>query len=282
MDVSNHTQQVDEIEETVRTWHPRSVLRRTNWLYRVDALRPNDVLYLNVLWETIELLRDYATHFMLMGAVLFVVKTRGVSESLRNRCSKLFPVVMYLSQALVSEGYCLLLDFMRVGYYPSTNRVTNSREGCRFPELQRSRVNRLSQNEARTMTGFSLDQLQELLIHLRIPGQVRDEVSERWYVGEEAFLHYLVYNRLGLTKLQLSLHYFGGDPRRFSYSIRAIGSYLYNTFYHKISGDSLRQWMPYIHEFRQCLWGKVTGGGTIETSPGQVNQSSQFVTICHH
>ena len=107
---------------------------------------------------------------MLMGAVLYLVKIRGASESLRNRCSKLFPVVMHLSQAFLSEGYWLLLDFMRVGYYPSTNRITNNRDGCRLPELQRHRVNRLSQNEARTMTGFSLDQLQDLLIHLRIPG----------------------------------------------------------------------------------------------------------------
>ena len=86
MDVSNHTQQVDEIEETVQTWHPRSVLRRTNWLYRVDVLRPNDILYLNVLWETIELLRDYATHFKLMGENpwCFRLFTESVFEALSH------------------------------------------------------------------------------------------------------------------------------------------------------------------------------------------------------
>ena len=115
---------------------------------------------------------------------------------------------MYLSQAFVPEGYCLFLDFM-VGIYPSTNRITNSRD---FPDLQRRKVIDLSQNEAREMTGISLSHLYALLLYLRIPEEVCDDVSEGRYIGEEAFLHYLMYNRLGVTKLQLSLYYFGGDP----------------------------------------------------------------------
>ena len=62
------------------------------------------------------------------------------------------------------------------------------------------------------MTLFSLSQLYALLLHLRIPEEICDDVSERRYIGEEAFLHYLVYIRLEVTKLQLSLYYFGGDP----------------------------------------------------------------------
>ena len=72
----------------------------------------------------------------------------------------------------------------------------------------------------------------------------------------EAFLQYFVYNRLGVTKLQISLCYFGGDPRRSSNSIRAIGSRLYNTFYHKISSKSMEQWLPMIDDFRTYIWDK--------------------------
>ena len=32
----------------------------------------------------------------------------------------------------------------------------------------------------------------------------------------------------------MSRNYFGGDPRRFTYSIRMINEHLYKTFYHKI------------------------------------------------
>ena len=168
---------------------------------------------------------------------------------------------------------------MRVGYYPTTNIIINNRAGRRFPDLQRRNVNDLSQNEAREMTRFSLNQLHALLLHLHDHEQVCDDIFERSFIGEEALLHFLVYDRLGVTKFQLSLYYyFGGDLRRFSYSIRAIGCHFYTTFYHKISGDSLRQWMPHIDYFRQCLWEKVTGGGTIKTSTEHGNSSSQLIT----
>ena len=71
---------------------------------------------------------------------------------------------------------------------------------------------------------------------------IRDSEPRRTFEGVEAFLHYLVYNRLGVPKLQMSLYYFGGDTRRFSYYIRAVeGGGEYETFYHKISGNSMSQ-----------------------------------------
>ena len=79
-------------------------------------------------------------------------------------------------------------------------------------------------------------------------------------------LHYVTYNSLELTKLQLSLYHFGGDPRRFTYTIRAVTNYLYHTFYHKIWGDSIRQWIPSIESFRRAIWQKIVAGGTIESS----------------
>ena len=134
-----------------------------------------------------------------------------------------------------------MLDFMRIGYYPSQNRINRNIDGARFPDVQRRSIDEIGQSEAREMTGFSLNQLSCLILHLRIPTVIRDLESRRAFDGEEAFLHYLVYNRLGVTKLQMSLFYFGGDPRRFSYSVRAMGKFLYETFYHKISGTSMLQ-----------------------------------------
>ena len=48
----------------------------------------------------------------------------------------------------------------------------------------------------------------------------------------------MVYHRLGDTKLRMSQHYFGGNPRRFTYYIRLLGrKHIYETYYHKVSGD---------------------------------------------
>ena len=35
---------------------------------------------------------------------------------------------------------------------------------------------------------------------------------------------------------------------------------LYSTFYHKISGDSMRMWIGQVHEFRSAIWEKLQEG----------------------
>ena len=57
---------------------------------------------------------------------------------------------------------------------------------------------------------------------------------------------------------------FGGDTRRFTYSIRMLTSHLYDTFYHKISGESLQMWIPHIQNFRYAIWDKLRRGATVE------------------
>ena len=42
-------QDVDEIEVNVCQWYPHDLLRRTNWLHRVDALRIHDIREMRLL-----------------------------------------------------------------------------------------------------------------------------------------------------------------------------------------------------------------------------------------
>ena len=113
------------------------------------------------------------------------------------------------------------------------------------------------------MTGFTVAQLHALFLHLRIPNSfvVR---RRHTFNGEESLLHYLYWNRKGGTKLEMSRNMFGGDSRRFTYSIRYISDHLYKTFYHKVSGDSMRMWVPHIESFRRAIWHKLVTGATIE------------------
>ena len=55
-------------------------------------------------------------------------------------------------------------------------------------------------------------------------------------------------------------HVFGGDPRHFTHYVRAFQDHLYHTFYHKISGDSMRQWVPYLNDFCFAIWDKLQDG----------------------
>ena len=67
----------------------------------------------------------------------------------------------------------------------------------------------------------------------------------------------MVYWLIGETKLRMNTNYFGGDPRRFTYSIRLMTDYLQKTFYHKISGDSMRQWVAHTNSFRHAIQSKL-------------------------
>ena len=115
------------------------------------------------------------------------------------------------------------------------------------------------------MTGLSTGQLTRLSVQLRIPAYFLYE-GRRRFTGEECLLHYLVFNRIGETKLRMSRNYFGGDPRRFTYSIRIMTNHLYDTFYHKITGDSMRMWLPQINSFRHAIWSKLNEGYSVEES----------------
>ena len=55
---------IDDVDQGFQSWYPRDILRRTNWLYRVDALCPHDIREMSVLWELTELFWYYATQFI--------------------------------------------------------------------------------------------------------------------------------------------------------------------------------------------------------------------------
>lgn len=109
---------------------------------------------------------------------------------------KTVDIIIAMVRLLWSEGYCYFLDFWEIAYYPATNRLTGRGNGVRFPHVTFRRIADLSQNEAREMTRFSLTQLQDLLLHLRISETLT--MSSRYtFGGEQALFHYLYWMRDG-------------------------------------------------------------------------------------
>ena len=241
----------------VRRWHPRAILRRTNWLHRIDALRVHDMREMDLLWEVARMCLEQCNIFVLWAYVVKTVIHSSMDNIFKTRLKRVLDLIIEILQLLCSEGYCYYLDFMKIAYYPETNRPNN------FPDKFNQCINDLTEIDARDMTGLSKQQLHRLHRQLRIPEDLR---YERRYVfkGEECFLHYMVFNRVGETKLRMSRNYFGGDPRRFTYSIRIMTRHIYNNFYHKISGDSMRIWMPQIKNFRLAIWLKLNEGYSVE------------------
>ena len=221
---------VSDIEDAVDEWLPRAALRRTNWLYRVDALRPRDYRDMSCVYDAINMCQSYAKQCIIWGNVLRFFRNRIMTEDMSCRIQKIEQIVIQMAHLFYSEGYCHFIEYLQIAYYPSSNRIRSQLIGDRFPPIRCKQIDLLGSNESRNLTGLSVNQLVLLFRHLRIPFNLRDERSRRVFDGEEAFLHYMAYNRLGLTKLQLSLYHFGEDPRRFTYSIRSISEYITQPF----------------------------------------------------
>ena len=215
------------------------------------------------LWDICNLFERYATMFIAWAYSIKAIMSTSTDNIVTSELNNVFIIITKLIEMFWSEGYCYFLDFLRIAYYPVTNRFNSSNSGPRFATVTRLKISMLGHNEAKELTGFSMNQLELLYKHLRFPDKM-SEPNRYQFGGEEAFLHYMVYNRSGPTKLQLSQNYFGGDPRRFTYSIRLVTKHIYTNFYHKISGDSMRMWIHQIPEFQYAIWNKLRQGATVE------------------
>ena len=76
---------VRDIEEGVRQWFPRDTTRLTNWLYRVDAIRPTDIRKMDDLWNLVHYLYDLSNQFLMWVHVLTVISDRSCTL-LRESC----------------------------------------------------------------------------------------------------------------------------------------------------------------------------------------------------
>ena len=169
-------------------------------------------------------------------------------------------VMDYLSVAIAWIVCYIEMTYMDIEdklYYVHTMRP--------LPEANLRRINQvLDDNESESLFGFRKNELQLLLLHWRIPQQMRE--SNRVFAGEEAMLIFLYYIRHSNTYIQMSDQVFGGDPRLYTHFVRAIANHLYSHFYHKLSGDSMRMWLPFINDFREAIWEKMQDGIVNERS----------------
>ena len=116
----------------------------------------------------------------------------------------------------------------------------------------------LDDNQSENLFGFKIQELLLLLRHWRIPGTMRE--ARNVFSGEEAVLVFLCHIRTATPNAQMARDTFGGDSRLFTHCIRAITNHLCSTLHHKISGDSMRQWILWIDECRVAIWEKLQDG----------------------
>ena len=186
------SESIESITDNLTQWYPRDILRRTNWLYRMDSLRNHDVREMSLLWEITELFQDYATSFLVWAHSLKSIINITSDLAFTAHLEKLFDLVRTMSELFLSEGYCCFLDFMQIAYYPSGNRITSANNGDRFSDHFNCTIRSININHSKDMTGLSINQLLELYKHLRFP-ETMSYPARYKFSGEEVFLHFMVF-----------------------------------------------------------------------------------------
>lgn len=233
----------------------RRTIRRTNWLYRDDALTQSMIREMADQFLCSLLLLE-SSLYILVCIVFLLARLRQLPRMTADYFfhSKIILILTELFSWMLCRGYRLILDVEDSIYF--------IRRRERFtPEIKRT-ISSLSPSEAYDYTGFSKRNLRKLFRHLRFPPLF--ECGGCVFTGEEALIMYLHQLRHGYSYTTMARDTFGGDPRRITYMVRASVYHLYNNFYHKISGKSMSMWTRWIDIFRYVIWLRLVSGGVIE------------------
>lgn len=134
----------------------------------------------------------------------------------------------------------------------------------RFHPKRFRRINEISRDNCYNWFGMSPHDLRVLFTHLRIPETFRG-TYRHIYNGEECFIIFLHHMIKGAPFTEMARHTFGGDPRPFSKMCDLMIDHLYITFYNKISGTSLEQWIPrYLNTCRLLIHDALGDGAIFE------------------
>lgn len=196
-----------------------------------------------------------ALHYVVGAFVTatMVARTR-FQEGAMNAYNRMKRLVDYLTLSIawiICSLELIYLDIQDIIWYVHTARTFSQPRWRAIDSLP-------DDNHSEELFGFKIMELELLLVHLRIPMVFR--MDGYVFTGEEAMLIYFHYIRTATPFTRAANHIFGGDPRRFTLYIRAMVNHLYLNFYHKISGDSMVQWLPYINQFRRAIHDKLMAG----------------------
>ena len=92
---------------------------------------------MNILWEVSELCLEYLQQLVLWGHVVNQMLLSPIQNGSLQVLRKTFNFIIELIQLVHSEGYCYFLDYVRIAYYPSSNRDHH------FPDIRNSNIDDL-------------------------------------------------------------------------------------------------------------------------------------------
>lgn len=234
---------------------PRRPARQTNRTQRSNALTL-------IMRRNLDMVLRLAAMYLLdyqnsMAVVLSLVVV--LSHLINNNAPA--AVVAQIRLAIVTSLYFansslqLAVQAIQTGYAILFVRQSEHQENSNGPARKRTNDS-LTEYEAYAWTRFLKSELVLLLLHLRLPLGIRTP-NRYVFTGEEVLIFCLTRIALGVDIVELVESKFGGSSTRWSEAFNWFVDHVYFTFYHRITGDSMRLWINRIDEFRTRICHKV-------------------------
>ena len=130
----------------------------------------------------------------------------------------------------------------------------------RFYPKRFRRIDDIDRHNCYIWFGLNPIELRRLYVCLRIPDTLTTSTRHS-YGGEECFIIMLFHMIRGSPFTEMARQIFGGDPRHLSLMFDLMVTHLYITFYNKISGTSLDQWIPtHVNRCRRLIYDSLSDG----------------------
>jgi len=135
-----------------------------------------------------------------------------------------------------------------------------------FSPRRNWRIVNISGDDCYAWFGQNHSNMHLLVLHLRVPSTLTTPTGSV-YTGEECFMTYLYHVIKGSPFTEMACFIFGGDPRRLSEANILFINHGYNTFFNKISGTSMEQWLPRDLDLcRQLIYVDLMSGAIEEVT----------------
>ena len=224
----------------------------------------------NALTATLMLFMDsrYSKEEQHMG-ILEGVFSPGLPEN--DRLLHYLVLLNVQAHGLMRTVRSLIDSYNLIVFSPSINRNPSP-----FGSPMNRNIQELDESWCYQHTRFTKSEISRLHRLWHIPDIFRIERRRNVAPGETVMIVSLTYLALGEPWYRLIPNYFGGDPREWGSFFKLFINHLYQKFYHRISGDSLRWFMRRQHLYRRSLWEQITN---VERMTEVFNVEQDSVTI---
>jgi hypothetical protein len=162
----------------------------------------------------------------------YTSSTQAKMQSIRDCVDRPF----FLIRWVLAHGEILLLCAEDLSIYVC--RVHS------YHPVDNRRLSIISEQDCFTWFSQNHEDMRLLVTHLCVPYTFTHPTNGDVYTGEECLVVWLYHITNGVPFTEMAFFVFGGDPHQLSEMNNVFISYAYNTFYNKISGTSLNQWIP--------------------------------------